>query len=57
MFIKTYEHEKLKIKVKRCQWPEYIGTTQTTYHIYANGVDFISPVGLIFLGPNDYEVL
>jgi len=48
-------HEPIKIKVLKCDYPEFVGQVVETYYRFSNGVDFVSKHGLVFIPIGDYE--
>ena len=50
--------EKLKkVKILKCEYPEFIGNEVEPYYEFSNGIDFITKIGLVFVPKGNYEVI
>lgn len=47
----------MRVRVLRCHKQEFIGKIVDTYFTFANGVNFVTKYGMIFLESGDYELV
>lgn len=53
--LKYYKHPSIKVRVLKCDYPEFVGKIVDTYCRCANGVDFVTRYGLVFLDKDKHE--
>lgn len=47
----------MKVKILKCDYPEFIGSEVEPYYEFSNGINFITRIGMVFVPNGDYEVI
>lgn len=45
------------VRIKKCDYKAYEGMEVKAHHIFSNGIDFITRIGMVFVPTGNYEVI